>query len=108
MVNNDKDLANKLETEFESFLKSKFPSLKSIEKWKQTMWHLNGNLIVSLVSSKNKIKFCFFNTDKLDVKVLQRWSASTFSLNLEYNYEDKINWKKIQEMIEQTIRTTNK
>lgn len=106
MITSDQDLANKLQKDFENFLKSKFPSLNSIEKWKQTMWHLDGNLIVSLVTSKNKIKFCFFNVDKLDLKVLQRWSASTFSFNLDYNYEDKINWDKIKRIIEQTLTKT--
>jgi uncharacterized protein YdhG (YjbR/CyaY superfamily) len=108
MIHNDKEIANKIQTEFESLLKSKFPSLKPMEKWKQTMWHLNGNTIVSLVFLKNKIKFCFFNSDNLDINIVQRWSASIFSLNMEYNYEETINWEKIHELIEQTIITNHK
>jgi hypothetical protein len=58
MITSDQDLANKLQKDFENFLKSKFPSLNWIEKWKQTM-HLDGNLLYILVTSKNKIKFLF-------------------------------------------------
>jgi hypothetical protein len=41
--------------------------------------------------------------DKLE-RFLQRWSKY-FSFNLEYNYEDKINWDKIKRIIEQTFLT---
>ena len=88
---------------FEKLLATKFSQLQPINKWRQTMWHLNGNLIVSLVHLSNKSKFCFFNNPELVLDKLQRWSSSVYSQNLEIDQNTKIDWKKISYRISETM-----
>jgi uncharacterized protein YdhG (YjbR/CyaY superfamily) len=45
-----------IQTKFEELLQLKFPHLQPINKWKQTMWHIDGNLINSSFK-KNQILF---------------------------------------------------
>jgi hypothetical protein len=52
----------------------------------------DGNLIVSLNYIKKQDKILFF-VDKLDFRFCNV-GVQYFSFNLEYNYEDKINWDK--------------
>jgi hypothetical protein len=92
-----------IQEKFEAILQEKYPLLEPIDKWKQTMWHLNENLVVSLIFSSKKLKFCFFNNSSLKLDKNQRWSTTIFSENIEYGYEDIINWKKIEGLIESTV-----
>ena len=96
------DLKNNIQTKFENLLQKKFSYLQPVEKWKQTMWHKNGELVVSLIFSKEKLKFCFFNNPNIKLDKHQRWSTTIFSENLEVENQEKVNWKIIEELIDKT------
>ena len=100
----DTDFKKSTSIKFETMLKSKFPFLQLVEKWKQTMWHKNGDLIVALIFSSKKIKFCFFNNQNIKLNKHQRWSNNIFSENLEIQNKNEIDWKIIEELIENTIQ----
>ena len=91
-------------TVFENLLESKFPFLEPVQKWKQTMWHRDGKLIICLVFSTKKLKFCFFNTPNLILDKLQRWGTTVFSQNLEIENVNDIDWEKIEALIDETIK----
>lgn len=93
-----------IQAEFEKLLLSKFSFLQPVGKWQQIMWHKEGNLIICLVFSAKKIKFCFFNNPNLTLDKLQRWSTTIYSQNLEISNGDKVNWEKIEELIVNTLK----
>jgi len=93
---------------FEQLLLSQFPFLEPIDKWKQTMWNKEGQLIVSLVFLSQKVKFCFFNNPIIELDKLQRWGSTISSQNLEYDNRSPINWRKVQELIDSTIQNGTK
>ena len=93
-----------IQAEFEKRLEAKFSFLQPVDKWKQTMWHKEGNLIICLVLSAKKMKFCFFNNPNLTLDKLQRWSTTVYSQNLEIANEDKVDWEKIEELIVETLK----
>ena len=95
-------IEHKTQYKFENLLRSKFPFLQAVRKWRQIMWHNNGQLIVSLVFLSRKMKFCFFNSE-IELDVLQRWGSSVYSHNLEYAYGAQINWNQIERFIQHTI-----
>ena len=55
------------------------------------MWHKDGELVVSLIFSKEKLKFCFFNNQNIKLDKHQRWSTTIFSENLEVENQEKLN-----------------
>ncbi len=93
------------QSQFETLLGTSFPSLQPIKKWNQTMWHNDGDIIVSLIFLSKKMKFCFFNNPDLELDKLQRWSATIYSQNLEFSYEDSVNFDRIKSLIEDTIHS---
>ncbi len=93
-----------VQAKFEELLKARFPILQPTDKWKQIMWHKEGNLIVSLVLSTNKLKFCFFNNPNLKLDKLQRWSTTIYSQNLEIINEREIVWDEIEALIDSTVK----
>ena len=100
LENQNKD---KIKIKFEKLLQDKFSFLQPVDKWKQIMWHNDGNLIIALIFSAKKIKFCFFNNPNLQLDKLQRWGRSVYSQNLEISYQDNIDWKSIQQFISETL-----
>jgi len=88
---------------FEKLLQTKFTQLKPINKWRQTMWHLNGKVIVSLVHLTKKSKFCFFNNPEIELDRLQRWGSTVYSKNLEF-INNQVEWDAISNLIENTIK----
>lgn len=94
-----------IQTRFEELLQSRFPLLQPCNKWKQTMWHLEGNVVVSLIQLSKKTKLCFFNNPTIQLDKIQRWSASIYSHNLEYQNESQVDWERIDELIQNTIET---
>ena len=74
----DTAFRTEVQVQFEELLKVKFPILQPTSKWKQIMWHKEEKLIVSLVFSTNKLKFCFFdlNSRLLSRHRLQHVSAA--------------------------------
>ncbi|QCX01336.1 DUF1801 domain-containing protein [Aggregatimonas sangjinii] len=88
-----------IQESFKNLLAEKFPELKPIEKWKQTMWHHNGDLVVSLVPLSKKVKFCFFNTPHLELDKTQRWGTTTSSENLEIPEGSLVDWEQIETLI---------
>ena len=88
-----------IQEKFENLIQSKYPFLDPVEKWNQKMWHKEGKLIVSLIFLSKKLKFCFFNNPNIKLDKLQRWSATIYSQNLEYQNDEEINWDKIQNLI---------
>lgn len=95
-------------TRFRRLLASKYPSLKSTEKWRQTMWHNDGSLVVSLIFLSKKIKFCFFNNPNIELDRLQRWSSNIYSQNREYENGMEIDWERISELINTTMQIQSK
>ena len=93
-----------LQTKFEKLLSTKHSQLKPINKWRQTMWHIDEKIIVSLVHLSNKSKFCFFNNPVLKLDKLQRWGSSVYSQNLEIEQDTNINWNDISNWITDTIK----
>ncbi|MEM6815917.1 MAG: hypothetical protein AAF600_16275 [Bacteroidota bacterium] len=89
----------KIQDSFENLLAEKFPELKPIEKWKQTMWHQNGDLVVSLVPLSKKVKFCFFNCPHLELDKTQRWGTTTTSENLEIPDGSVVDWEQIEQLL---------
>ncbi len=100
---NDNDFKIDIQTKFEKLLATKFPLLKSVDKWNQEMWHNNGNLVISLIFLKKTFKFCFFNNSNLQLDKLQRWSTTIYSRNYEFGNDEKIDWFKIEKLIEETL-----
>lgn len=100
----DVDFKLELETKFEKIIIAKYPILQPVDKWKQIMWHKEGNLIVSLMFSTKKLKFCFFNNPNIKLDKLQRWSTTIYSQNLEITDESKIDWNIIEELTNDTIK----
>ncbi len=92
------------QTQFEKLLECEFPTLEPINKWNQTMWHKEGHLIISLIFLSKKFKICFFNNPNITLHKLQRWSSTIYSQNLEYKNDDKVDWDKIQELLNNTIQ----
>ena len=92
-----------IQEKFEELLASKFFQLQPVNKWKQTMWHIDGEIIVSLVHLSKKSKFCFFNNPGLNLDKVQRWSSTIYSNNLEINEANEVNWESISDLIENTI-----
>ncbi len=92
-----------LQENFEQLIADKYSQLQATTKWNQTMWHINGDLVVSLIHMANKSKFCLFNNDELDLDKLQRWNTTTYSKNLEVHDSKSIDWSLLSEMIDQTI-----
>ena len=92
-----------IQTHFEELLRTKFPHLQPIGKLRQTMWHIEGNLVVSLVHLSKKTKFCFFNNANLALDKIQRWGSTIYSHNLEYTDENEVNWDEVSEFIQNTI-----
>ncbi len=93
-----------LQKKFEQLLSKKFSNLQPTIKWNQTMWQMDGNLIVALVFLSNKVKICFFNNYEVELDKLQRWSASIFSQNLEFDSKSEVDWDEITMLIDDTIR----
>lgn len=91
-----------LQQKFEEILAKEFPQLQPVKKWRQTMWHLDGNLVVSLVHLSKKSKFCFFNNPNLEIGKIQRWGATIYSNNLEVTSEQNVDWDQISKMIKET------
>jgi len=96
------------QTIFRKLLASNYPNLQSTKKWRQTMWHNDGSLIVSLIFLSKNIKFCFFNNPDIHLDKLQRWSANTYSQNIEYENGMKVDWDKISELINSTLQIHSK
>jgi hypothetical protein len=71
------------------------------------MWHMDGDLIVSLIHLSKKSKFCFFNNDNIELGKMQRWSATIYSHNLEYAAAADVDWGKVDELIQNTIEAQN-
>lgn len=92
-----------IQEKFKELLAAKFPQLEPINKWRQTMWQLDGKVIVSLVHLSKKSKFCFFNNPNLVLDKLQRWSSTIYSNNLEISEVDEVSWESVSRMIEDTI-----
>ena len=93
------DFKKDVQTKFENLLEKKFSYLQPVEKWKQTMWHKDGELVVSLIFSKEKLKFCFFNNPNTKLDKHQRWSTTIFSENLEIENQKEIDWEVIEKLI---------
>lgn len=91
-----------LQQKFEDILAKDFSQLQPINKWKQTMWHLDGNLVVSLVHLSKKSKFCFFNNSNLEVGTIQRWGSTTYSNNVEVTSAVNVDWDQISRFIKET------
>ena len=92
-----------IQEEFEKLIQSDYPFLTPIQKWNQKMWHQDGELIISLIFLSKKMKFCLFNNPTIELDKRQRWSATIYSQNLEYHYEDTIDWKKIKQLIAKNV-----
>ena len=92
-----------IQEKFEALLKTDYSTLQPINKWKQTMWHQDGNIIVSLVLLSKKIKFCFFNNPNIELDKLQRWGSTVYSQNLEYKNQDVVDWDRVRELVEDTL-----
>ena len=99
-----KDIQVEIQTKFEKLLATKHGELKPIKKWKQTMWHLNGKIVVSLVHLSKGSKFCFFNNPKLELDKLQRWGSTIYSQNFEIEQNTIIDWDNISYWITDTIK----
>ena len=99
----DTAFRTEVQVQFEELLKVKFPILQPTSKWKQIMWHKEEKLIVSLVFSTNKLKFCFFNNPNLKLDKLQRWGTTIYSQNLEISDASEIVWKEIEALINDTV-----
>lgn len=97
------DSAANIQKTFETILAEKFPELQPVNKWKQTMWHLNGDLVVSLVPLAKKVKFCFFNSPHLKLDKTQRWGTTTSSENLEIPNGTDIDWKQIEKLLTEIL-----
>lgn len=93
-----------IQDEFEKLIKSDYPFLVPIQKWNQKMWHKDGKLIISLIFLSKKIKFCLFNNPTIELDKRQRWSAMIYSQNLEYHYDDTIDWEKIKKLIDKNLK----
>ena len=98
----ENEIKIELQSEFGKLLVAKFPFLQPVDKWKQMMWLKEGKLIVSLIFSAKKIKFCFFNNPNLKLDKLQRWSAAIYSQNLEIAYGDTVDWETIEKITRDT------
>ena len=61
-----------IQEKFEKLLSTKFSQLQPVNKWNQTMWQVNGKVMVSLVHLSNKSKFCFFNNPQLELDKHQK------------------------------------
>ena len=92
-----------LQQKFEEILARDFVQLQPVKKWRQTMWHLDGNLVVSLVHLSKKSKFCFFNNPNLEIGKIQRWGSVTYSNNVEVTAVDELDWKEISKLIRETL-----
>lgn len=92
-----------IQGKFEELLKLKFPTLEPTNKWNQTMWHIEGKPIVSLIHLSKKTKFCFFNNPDIELDKTQRWGSTVYSQNLEYSVNDSVNWDKVGKLIQNTI-----
>lgn len=92
-----------IQEEFEKLIKREYPFLAPFKKWNQKMWHKEGALVVSLIFLSKKLKFCFFNNPNIELHKLQRWSSTIYSYNLEYDYDEKINWEKIRKLINKNV-----
>jgi hypothetical protein len=93
-----------IQNEFEKLIKCNYPFLAPIQKWNQKMWHQEGELIISLIFLSKKMKFCLFNNPDFELDKRQRWSATIYSQNLEYHYEDTIDWEKINKLIDKNVK----
>ena len=93
-----------IQNEFEKLIKRNYPFLAPIQKWNQKMWHKEGELIISLIFLSKKMKFCLFNNPAIELDKRQRWSATIYSQNLEYHYEDTIDWEKINKLIDKNVK----
>ena len=93
-----------IQEEFEKLITREFPFLTPTQKWNQKMWHQDGELIISLIFLSKKMKFCLFNNPTIKLDKRQRWSATIFSENLEYHYEDTIDWEKIKKLIAKNLK----
>lgn len=94
-----------LQQKFEEILAKDFSQLQPINKWRQTMWHIDGKLVVSLVNLSKKSKFCFFNNPNLEVGIVQRWGSTTYSNNIEVNGAAEVDWKTIIKLLRDTFLT---
>ncbi len=89
---------------FEKLLKTRFGQLQPINKWRQMMWHLDGQIVVSLVHLSNKSKLCFFNNPELILDKNQRWGSTIYSTNLEIEPKMDIDWNSVSNWISDTIK----
>jgi hypothetical protein len=100
-------IKNDIQRNFELLLHEKYPYLQVVDKWKQKMWHKDGHLVVSLIFSSKKYKLCFFNNPMIKLGKRQNWSTSVFSENIEYSYEQNVNWEEVDSIIKSTIANYN-
>ena len=93
----------KIQAHFNKLLADKYPMLQPIDKWKQVMWHQDGDLIVSLVLLQKKVKFCFFNSSNLTLNKTQRWGTTITSENLEVENGEAVDWERIDMLLKKML-----